>query len=135
MVEKKNFFSRKKFFDLVDLLKKTIEPNPRTPNLRLLSATKELATTLYYLKDTGFLGMTANHFGVANCTVSKVIFEVCTAICSVLGPSYLHLPRDQEERKMKVAEFEAKFGMFQAFGVIDGTDIPIMAPSANSQDY
>ena len=79
--------------------------------------------------------MTANHFGVANCTASKVIFEVCTAICSVLGPSYLHLPRDQEERKMKVAEFEAKFGMFQAFDVIDGTHIPIMSPSINSQDY
>ena len=36
---------------------------------------------------------------------------------------------------MKVAEFEAKFGMFQAFGVIDGTHIPIMSPSINSQDY
>ena len=57
--------------------------------------------------------MTANYFGVANCTASKVIFEVCSAICSVLGPSYLYLPRDQEEMKMKVAEFEAKFGMFQ----------------------
>ena len=79
--------------------------------------------------------MTANHFGVANCTASKVILEVCTAICSVLGPSYLHHPRDQEERKMKVVEFEAKFGMFQAFGVIDGTHIPIMSPSTNSQDY
>ena len=79
--------------------------------------------------------MTANHFGVANCTASKVIFEVCTAICSVLGPSYPHFPRDQEERKIKVAEFEAKFGMLQAFGVIDGTHIPIMSPSINSQDY
>ena len=79
--------------------------------------------------------MTANHFEVANCTASKVIFEVCTAICSALGLSYLHLLRDQEERKMKVAEFEAKFGMFQAFGVIDGTHIPIMSPSINSQDY
>ena len=36
---------------------------------------------------------------------------------------------------MKVAEFEAKFGMVQAFGAIDGTHIPIMAPPTNSQDY
>ena len=104
-------FSREKFFDFVDLLKTTIGPNPNTPNLRSLSAAKKLAITLYYLKDMGSLGMTAN------CTASKVIFEVCSAICSVLGPSYFHLPRDQEEIKMKVAEFEAKFGMVQAFGV------------------
>ena len=45
---------------------------------------KKLANTLYYLKDMGSLGMTANYFGVANCTVCKVIFEDCSAICSVL---------------------------------------------------
>ena len=55
--------------------------------------------------------MTANHFGVTNWTASKVIFEVYSAIYSVLGPLYIHLPRDQEEMKMKVAEFEAKFEM------------------------
>ena len=44
----------------------------------------------------------------------------------------LHLPRDQEEIKF---EFEAKFGMVQAFGAIDGAHIPIMAQSTNSQDY
>ena len=68
--------------------------------------------------------MTTKHFGVANCT-----FEVCSAICSVLGPSYIHLPRDLEEMKMKVADFEAKFGIVQPFGAIDGTHIPIMIPS------
>ena len=36
---------------------------------------------------------------------------------------------------MKVVEFEAEFGMVQAFGSIDGTHSPIMAPSTNSQDY
>ena len=77
--------------------------------------------------------MTANHFEVANCTASEVIFEVCSAICSVLGPSYFHLPCDQKEMKMKVAEFEAKFGMVQAFGAIDGTHIPIMAQSTTKK--
>ena len=43
----------------------------------------------------GSLGMTANHFGVANCTAFKVVFEVCSTIFLVLGPWYLHLPRDQ----------------------------------------
>ena len=50
----------------------------------------------------------------------------------MLGPSYLRLHRDQEEMKMKFAEFEAKFGMVKAFGAIDGIHIPIVAPSTNS---
>ena len=79
--------------------------------------------------------MTANHFGVSNSTASKVIFEVCSAICSVPGPLYLYHPLHQEEMKMTVAEFETKFGMVQAFDAIDGTHIPIMASYANSQDY
>ena len=79
--------------------------------------------------------MTANHFGVSNSTASKVIIEVCSAICSVPGPLYLHHPLHQEEMKMTVAEFETKFGMVQAFDAIDGTHIPIMASYANSQDY
>ena len=37
--------------------------------------------------------------------------------------------------KEKVSKFEAKFGMMQAFGCIDGTHIPIKCPLENSQDY
>ena len=74
---RKNFrFSRKKFFDLVDLLKQLKDPVQITPNFRSLSAAKKVAIALYYLKDMGSLGMTANHFEVANCRASKVIFEV-----------------------------------------------------------
>ena len=35
----------------------------------------------------------------------------------------------------KTSEFEAKFGMTQAFGCIDGTHIILKAPTVNSQDY
>ncbi|XP_057302860.1 uncharacterized protein LOC130637023 [Hydractinia symbiolongicarpus] len=35
----------------------------------------------------------------------------------------------------KVGEFEAKFGMTQAFGCIDGTHVQILRPSEHSQDY
>ena len=37
--------------------------------------------------------------------------------------------------KTKVAEFESKFGMTQAFGCVDGTHIPIRRPYIDSQDY
>ena len=52
-----------------------------------------------------------------------------------MGPKYLFLPRDKEEMIKKVSEFEAKYGMIQAFACIDGTHIPITSPSVDSQDY
>ena len=79
--------------------------------------------------------MTANTFGIHQCTVSNTIVEVCKAINTRLGPIYLHLPKDLEEMRRKASEFELKFGMTQAFGCIDGTHVPLKRPQNNSQDY
>ena len=83
----------------------------------------------------GALEMTANYFEVTNCKASKVIFGGCSTLCLVLGSSYIHPHCDLEEMKMKVAEFEANFGIVQAFCTIYDTQIPIMASSTNSQHY
>lgn len=37
--------------------------------------------------------------------------------------------------RQKVSEFEAKFGIVQAFGCIDGTHVPIKRPVKDPQDY
>ena len=112
-----------------------ISPDLTTPNKRALHADKKLAINLYFLKDTGSLNMTANTFGIQINTTSAVVFEVCVAIIEYLGPLYLHLPKTEYEMRQKVSEFEAKFGLVQAFGCIDGTHIPIVAPSENSHDF
>jgi len=133
---KKNFrMNKASFYQLVDELRPYIEPNQDSPNHRSLSAEKKLATTLYYLKDTGTLWMTANLFGIHQSTASKHIHQVCKAINSKLGPKYLHLPRNEEEMIQKVSGCELRFGMSQAFGLVDGTHIPIKTPIENSQDY
>ena len=49
----------------------------------------------------------------------------------MLGLLCLHVPPDQENMKIKIAEVEVKFRMVQAFGAIDGTHIPIKTPSTN----
>ena len=133
---KKNFrLSRTQFFSLLEELHPHITPKPNSPNHRALAADKKLAITLYYLKDTGSLRMTANTFGIHISTASKTIHNVCKAISQFLGPKYLKLPKDKNEMQRKIAEFEVMFGMFQAFGCIDGTHIPILRPEDNSQDY
>ena len=133
---KKNFrLDKTSFLKLVSLLHPHISPNPRSPNRRALPADKKVATALYYLKDCGSLNMTANTFGIAINTTSAVISEVCSAIVNYVGPNYLHLPKAEMELREKVSEFEAKFGMIQAFGCIDGTHIPIVCPIEHSHDY
>jgi hypothetical protein len=67
--------------------------------------------------------------------VIKVITEVCSAINRLLGPTYIHLPRNKGEMRQKASEFELKFGMIQAIGCIDGTHVALKRPPDNSQDF
>ena len=132
---KRNFrMSRERFTELCEDLRPYTSPDV-SPNYLALSVEKKVGVTLYYLKDTGSIWMTANTFGIHQCTVSKTVLEVCTAISTHLSPKYIHLPKTEDEMRAKVAEFEAQFGMVQAFGSIDGTHIPIRRPIVISQDY
>ena len=100
---KKNFrVTKEKFCILCERLRPYLLPG-KTPNYRYLSVEKKVAVTLYYLKDTGSLWMTANTFGIHQCTVSKTLHEVCRAVSKHLSPEYLHLPSTKEEVQSKVA--------------------------------
>lgn len=123
------------FYELADELRPYLAPHPASPNRGALSMEKRLEITLQYLKDTGSLWMTANAFGIHQCTASKHIHSVCETINMILGERYLHLPTDTEEMRRKVSEFEMRFGMTQEYGCIDGTHLPIKRPPQNSQDY
>ena len=58
---RKNFrMTRLDFEDLCEQLGPHIFPDPKSPNRRALSVEKKVALTLYYLKDTGCMWMTAN---------------------------------------------------------------------------
>lgn len=120
------------FYKVLSDVEAHLKPCTTFPNYRALDAEKILAMTLYYLNNTGLLSMTANSFGVATNTASLVIYQVCHVICSILGPKYVFLPKIKSEMMEKVGEFEAKFGMPQAFGCIDGTHVKIKRPIENS---
>ena len=80
--------------------------------------------------------MTANQFiGIAVCTASKVINQVTKTITYVLGPKIVKLRTNADEIRENVGEFEAKYGMMQCFGCINGTHVKIRRPIENSQDY
>ena len=87
-----------------------------------------MAIKLYCLKDSGSLWMTANTFGVHQCTVSKTLSEVCKAINEILVPKHLYLPRNIEEMREIVSKFEVKLRILKVFGCIDGKHVPLMRP-------
>ena len=118
--------SKECFFEILDEVKPLLDPKANCPNYRFLSAEKKLAVTLYYLKDTGSLWMTANIFGIHQCKASKTIVKVCKVINAILGPDFLHLPRSENGMRKIASEFELKF---------DGTHIYRKRPIENSQDY
>ena len=82
--------------------------------------------------DTVSIWMTANTFGIHQSIVCKVILKVCIAVKKYLGSKYLYLPKTAEELKLKVSQFEVKFGTPQPFGAMDETHIPIRRPTENS---
>ena len=122
-------------FELVQYCCPSTLPNPNSPNTRAFTAEKKVTSALYFLKDSGSVNMTANSFGIAINTASSIIFEVSYALPNYLGPTFLHLPKTEDEMRKKLSEFEAKFGMTQAFGCVDDTHIPTSCPSKNSHDY
>ena len=63
---KKNLrMDRAVFMSVVDELRPFLQPGRSPRGLDVLSVEKQLAMTLYFLKDQGSLMMTANVFGIA----------------------------------------------------------------------
>ena len=79
--------------------------------------------------------MTANTFGIHQCTVSKTVIIVCKPINIVVGPKYLYLPKNNDDMRKLLSEFELNIGMLRAFGCIDGTHVQLKSPIKSSQDY
>ena len=90
--------TRTVFMALADELRDYLQPSDDCPTAGdVLTVEKQLAMTIYFLKDQGSLRMTANTFGVAVCTLSVVLREVCACITRELGPRYISLPTTEEE--------------------------------------
>ena len=120
-------------YDIIELTIAIITPTRCSGDI--LSVKKQVALTLYFLKDQGSLSMTANTFGVAINTVSTVVRNVCDTITQVMGPQYIKLSQNNREMSDLVRGMENKYGFPQGFGCIDGTHIAIMQPLENPHDY
>ena len=123
------------FMVLADELRPYLQPGRSPQGGDVLSVEKQVALTLYFLKDQGAFSMTANTFGVAINTASTVVRKVCDTTAQVMGLQYIKLPQNNREMSNLVRGMENKYGFPQGFGCIDGTHIAIMQPLENPHDY
>ena len=73
-------------------------------------------------------------FGISRSTACIIVHEVCSAINTVLTPIYIKIPTEQQLKEI-IDMFEKKWGFPQCAGAIDGSHIPIIAPTECHTDY
>ena len=127
--------SKDDFFQLVEIIRPYARERSSKVRKDVITLEKRLAITLYYLKDQGSMKMTANVFGVAQCTVGQVVHEMCKILSENIGPKMIKFPSDKDEVMQAISEFHTRFGFPKVIGCVDGTHIPIKAPSENTHDY
>ena len=120
-----------------DLLCSALEPNISKRKTRMrepLPVKKRVAITLWFLATPVEYRTIGHLFGVARCTVCVVVHETCTAIVSLLLKRYICFPQGNELNYV-VEGFMKKWDLPQCVGAIDGSHIPISAPTNNHSDY
>jgi hypothetical protein len=76
----------------------------------------------------------ADLYGISKSSASIIVREVCEGIKSVLR--LLVFPKPTLSRMKKIAlEFESLHGILYILGAIDGSHIPIIAPSVDHVSY
>ena len=132
---RENFrMSRESFFVLCDLLRPWL--TRQTTNMRRpISVEKQVAVLLYFLSDEGRYRKTANAFGIARTTVSKIVRTTCLVIRRELRSKLIALPTSNQDVESLAANFYRHHGFPQCIGAVDGTHIFIQQPSTNSVDF
>ncbi|KYM98112.1 Putative nuclease HARBI1 [Cyphomyrmex costatus] len=127
--------SAKIFNDLCFLLRPALEPKPLLLKSReSLSVEKQVAVALYKLASCAEYRVVGNVFGIHKSTVKKCLFRVVNAVNHLMMEDYLQMPNIYKTSKIAI-NFEMISHIPQIFGCIDGTHIPILAPSEGYRDF
>ena len=98
-----------------------------------ISATTQLAATLQFLATGSFQTVVASCHGISQPSLSRCICNVSNALCSC-SSDFIRFPNEVGQRMMQQG-FQHKFGFPKVLGCIDGSHIPIVAPSINEPLY
>ena len=99
-----------------------------------VSVEKRVAIALWHLSTNADYWTIGHLFGVAKGTAYVIANEVCCAVVEKLFKKYVKIP-SREHLDEVVEGFETKWGFPQCAGAIDGSHIPIIAPTFCPKDY
>lgn len=94
---------------------------------------RRLALAIWWYATPGEYRTISCLFGVGVGTVCKIVYQVTQAILDKLYHRFISLP--EGDQLDETIQGFLKRGYPQCAGAIDGTHIPIIAPSANPADY
>ena len=118
--------TRETFLYLCGNLRPKIEKTSKSR--AVITHTKRVAVTLHFLGHKVKMSELGLKFGLGTSTAHKVVYETIDAIIDVFG-KLISFP-DEERLKVVMQGFEAKNGMPNICGAIDGTHILIDCPNA-----
>ena len=99
-----------------------------------ISVERRVAITLWRLATNMDYRSIGHLFGVARCTACSIVNEVCTVIVQRLFKQYVSIPSGDSLNEV-VQGFADIWGFPQCAGAIDGSHIPIQAPTECAKDY
>lgn len=121
--------------ELCFLLQPALEPKPLLLKSREpVSVQKQVAVALYKLGSCAEYRVVGNVFGIHKSTVKKCLYRVVNAINNLMMKDFLKMP-DIFEASEIVMNFERISHIPQIIGCIDGSHIPILAPSEGYRDF
>lgn len=99
-----------------------------------VSKIQKMKTFLRCVGDPGFQIGIANDLGIHRTTISKIIWEVCLAICSK-AHLWIKFPTTPEQFNEAKSEWQAKYQFPCTIGVLDCTHVTIQKPSIHGDEY
>ena len=95
--------------------------------------TTQLEVTLQFLATGSFQTVVASAHGISQPSVSSCVRGVTDALCSI-AKEYIQFPTPARQMSIQFG-FMEKFGFPKVLGCIDGSHVPIVAPSTNEAIY
>ena len=124
--------TREIILELHDLIH--IELEPRTNRNKAVPAILKLFVTLRYYACGSFQRVVGDGLGLERSTVSRIITKVTAAICR-LRNRFITFPRMRNSVQQTKEAFHGLSHFPNVIGAIDGTLIPIAAPSQEEHLY
>ena len=99
-----------------------------------MSTEHRVAITLWVLATPGKYRSVAHLFGLAHCTVCKIVNETCRTIVQNLLPVCIQFPSGDALKEI-VEGFKDKLGVPHCSGSTEASHIPVTQPAMNRMDY